>query len=65
MFETSRSGRLPNARAVVAAWRATLPEGAAIEFVEVAEAGHNEAAWRAALPGALCWLYRLSCEVKR
>lgn len=56
---------LPNARAVVAAWRATLPEGAAIEFVEVAEAGHNEAAWRAALPGALCWLYRLSCEVKR
>lgn len=50
---------LPKAREIVTAWRATLPEGAALEFVEVAEAGHNEAAWRAALPGALRWLYRL------
>jgi predicted alpha/beta superfamily hydrolase len=52
---------LPDARAVVAHLRASLPEGAALELVESPEAGHNEAAWRAALPGALCWLYRLPC----
>lgn len=53
---------LPQARAVVSAWRATLPDDAALAMHEVAAAGHDEAAWRAALPGALCWLYRLPCE---
>ncbi len=53
---------LPDAEAMVAVWNARLPDGAALRFSAVKEAGHNEAAWRAALPGALCWSYAPVCE---
>lgn len=55
-------GMQPDAEAMAARWKATLPEGAALQFLAVAEAGHNEAAWRAVLPEALCWSFAPACE---
>lgn len=53
---------LPQARAMAARWRVILPQGAALQLVEVGGAGHDEAAWRAALPAALCWRFAPICE---
>jgi predicted alpha/beta superfamily hydrolase len=54
-------GMLAGAEAMVGRWKATLPEGAALQFSAAQEAGHNEAAWRAALPDALCWSFAPIC----
>lgn len=53
---------LPDAEAMAAVWKATLPEGAALQFSAALAAEHNEAAWRAALPGALCWSFAPICD---
>lgn len=55
-------GMRENAEAMAARWKAKLPEGAALQFVAKADAEHNEAAWRAALPTALCWSFTLICD---
>lgn len=57
-------GMQTDAEAMVARWKATLPEGAALQFSASAEADHNEAAWRAALPEALCWSFAPVCVSK-
>ena len=51
-----------DAEAMAARWKATLPATAALHFTAAAEAGHNEAAWRAALPEALCWSFAPACD---
>ncbi len=62
MVGTAEGGTVQaDARAMVERWRARLPEGAAIEFVEQPGAGHTEASWAAALPAALCWLQAGAC----
>jgi predicted alpha/beta superfamily hydrolase len=55
-------GMLSDAEAMAARWKATLPPTAALQFAAAAEAGHNEAAWRKALPEALCWSLAPVCE---
>ncbi len=55
-------GMRENAEAMAARWKAKLPEGAALQFVAKADAEHNEAAWRAALPTALCWSFTPICD---
>lgn len=52
---------MSNAQALSERWKATLPEGAALKFVSVEKAEHNEPAWRAALPAALCWRFEPVC----
>ena len=55
-------GMLSDAEAMAARWKATLPPTAALQFAAAAKAGHNEAAWRTALPEALCWSLAPVCE---
>lgn len=54
---------LSDAEAMAARWKAALPATAALQFTAVAEAGHNEAAWRTALPEALCWSFAPACDM--
>jgi predicted alpha/beta superfamily hydrolase len=53
---------LPQARAMVESFRAAPPMLLDKRFVESPLAGHNEAAWRVALPAALCWRFAPICE---
>ena len=53
---------MANAQAMSDLWTATLSEGAALQFVSAENAEHNENAWRAALPGALCWSFEPICQ---
>lgn len=55
-------GMQPDAEAMAARWQATLPDSAALRFKAIAEAEHNETAWRAALPEALCWSFAPACD---
>jgi predicted alpha/beta superfamily hydrolase len=52
---------LPQARAMVESFRAAPPMLLDKRFVESPLAGHNEAAWRIALPTALCWRFAPIC----
>lgn len=56
------SGMQPDAEAMAARWKATLPDTAALQFTAIAEAEHNETAWRAILPEALCWSFAPACD---
>jgi predicted alpha/beta superfamily hydrolase len=56
------SGMQQDAENMAGLWKATLPEGAALQFTAKADAEHNEAAWRAALPTALCWSFAPICD---
>lgn len=58
-------GMQSDAEAMAARWKATLPATAALYFTAAAEAGHNEAAWRSALPEALCWSFAPACDVAK
>jgi predicted alpha/beta superfamily hydrolase len=51
-----------DAEAMAVRWKATLPATSALQFAAAAKAGHNEAAWRTALPDALCWSFAPACE---
>lgn len=53
---------LPNAKAMVDRLRAAPPTMLDKRFAENPLAGHNEAAWRAALPAALCWRFAPICD---
>jgi predicted alpha/beta superfamily hydrolase len=53
---------LSDAEAMAARWKATQPPTAALQFAAAVKAGHNEAAWRTALPEALCWSLAPVCE---
>jgi predicted alpha/beta superfamily hydrolase len=53
---------MANAQAMSDRWKATLPEGADLQFVSAENAKHNENAWRAALPAALCWSFAPICR---
>ena len=53
---------LPDARAMFDRLRAEPPRLLDKRFVDSPLAGHNEAAWRAALPAALCWRFAPICE---
>ena len=55
-------GMQPDAEAMAERWKATLPDGAALQFTASAKAEHNETAWRAALPKALCWSFAPACD---
>ena len=52
---------LSDAEAMAVRWKATLPATSALQFAAAAKAGHNEAAWRTALPDALCWTFAPAC----
>lgn len=56
---------LSDAEAMAVRWKATLPATSALQFAAAAEAGHNEAAWRTALPEALCWTFAPACEAAK
>lgn len=53
---------LPEAKAMFERLRAEPPGWLDKRFAENPLAGHNEAAWRAALPAALCWRFAPICE---
>jgi predicted alpha/beta superfamily hydrolase len=53
---------MADAQAMSDRWKATLPEGADVQFVSVENAKHSEDAWRAALPAALCWSFAPICQ---
>ena len=53
---------LSDARAMVDRLRAAPPTMLDKRFAENPLAGHNEAAWRAALPAALCWRFAPICD---
>ena len=53
---------LPDAKAMVDRLRAAPPAMLEKRFAENPLAGHNEAAWRAALPAALCWRFAPICD---
>jgi predicted alpha/beta superfamily hydrolase len=53
---------MSDAQAMSDRWKATLPEGADLQFVSAENAEHNENAWRAALPAALCWSFAPTCQ---
>lgn len=53
---------MASAQAMSERWNATRPEGAMLQFVSTDHAEHNETAWRAALPAALCWSFAPVCE---
>ncbi len=53
---------MSDAQAMSDRWKATLPEGADVQFVAAENAEHNEDAWRAALPAALCWSFAPICQ---
>jgi predicted alpha/beta superfamily hydrolase len=55
-------GMQQDAENMAGLWKATLPEGAALQFTAKADAEHNEAAWRAALPTAFCWSFAPICD---
>lgn len=55
-------GMQSDAEAMAAHWQATLPDSAALQFNAIAEAEHNETAWRAVLPEALCWSFEPACD---
>jgi predicted alpha/beta superfamily hydrolase len=61
----SEGGMQPDAEAMAARWKATLPDTAALRFTATAAAGHNEAAWRTALPEALCWSFAPACDASK
>jgi predicted alpha/beta superfamily hydrolase len=52
---------LPQARAMFETFSVRSPS-TRLNFLEDPNAGHNEAAWRAALPTALCWRFAPICE---
>lgn len=52
---------LPEAKAMVDRLRAAPPTMLDKRFAENPIAGHNEAAWRGALPDALCWRFAPIC----
>ena len=54
---------LPQARAMFDTFTVRSPS-ARLDFLEDANAGHNEAAWRAALPTALCRRFHPICEAR-
>ena len=54
-----------DAEAMAVRWKATLPATSALQFAAAAKAGHNEAAWRTALPDALCWGFAPACEAAK
>mgnify|MGYP003465596791 CR=1 FL=1 len=56
-------GMQSDAEAMAARWKATLPDTAALRFIAAAKAEHNETAWRAVLPEALCWSFAPACDV--
>ena len=56
---------LSDAEAMAVRWKATLPATSALQFAAAAKAGHNEAAWRTALPDALCWTFAPACEAAK
>jgi predicted alpha/beta superfamily hydrolase len=56
---------LSDAEAMAVRWKATLPATAALQFAAATKAGHNEAAWRTALPDALCWTFAPACEAAK
>jgi hypothetical protein len=53
---------MSDAQAMSDRWKAMLPEGADVQFVSAENAEHNENAWRAALPAALCWSFAPTCQ---
>jgi predicted alpha/beta superfamily hydrolase len=55
------SGMQSDAEAMEKRWKATLPDNAALRITVTAAAGHNEDAWRTALPDALCWSFAPAC----
>lgn len=55
-------GMQPDAEAMAARWKTALPDSAALRFTASAKAEHNETAWRAALPAALCWSFAPACD---
>jgi hypothetical protein len=52
----------PDALAMFERFRAAPPMVLDKRWAESPLAGHNEAAWRAALPAALCWRFAPICE---
>ena len=58
-------GMLPDAEAMAARWQAKSPDSAALRFTASAKAEHNEAAWRATLPEALCWSLAPACAAAK
>ena len=56
---------LSDAEAMAVRWKATLPATSALQFAAAAKAGHNEVAWRMALPDALCWTFAPACEAAK
>jgi len=56
---------LSDAEAMAVRWKATLPATSALQFAAATKAGHNEAAWRTALPDALCWTFAPACEAAK
>ena len=56
-------GMQSDAEAMAARWKATLPDTAALRFIAAAKAEHNETAWRAVLPEALCWSFAPACDL--
>jgi predicted alpha/beta superfamily hydrolase len=53
---------MADAQAMSEHWNANRPEGAELQFVSADNAEHNETAWRAALPAALCWSFAPVCQ---
>lgn len=58
-------GMESDAEAMAARWKTTLPDTAALTFKAAAKAGHNEEAWRAVLPEALCWSFAPACDAAK
>jgi predicted alpha/beta superfamily hydrolase len=59
------SGMQSDAEAMEKRWKATLPATAALRITVAATAGHNEDAWRTALPEALCWSFAPACSSEK
>lgn len=59
------SGMQSDAEAMEKRWKATLPDTATLRITVAAKAGHNEDAWRAVLPEALCWSFAPACDAAK
>lgn len=56
---------LPQARAMFERFKPIVATNPGKLLVEVPEGEHNEAAWRAVLPNALCWRFDPACHTPR